>query len=130
MDILKAFDKVWHKGLISKFHQNDNYRDLINFLRYCLSNQKERVTSNVHCFSWADICSNVSQGPILGSLLLLRCINDLLVGIKFEELEFDQNFTMLIFQKMIWAVTCKWYLSGYANRKSSLFSVLVNKLRR
>ena len=43
LDISKAFDKVWHAGLIYKLRQNDICGDLINILNDFLTNRKQRV---------------------------------------------------------------------------------------
>ena len=49
LDILKAFDKVWHDGLIFKLRQNGITRDIINILRDFLHNRKQRVVWNGQC---------------------------------------------------------------------------------
>ena len=77
LDILKAFDKVWHDCLIFKLCQNGINADIINILRDFLRNMKQRVVLNGHCSSWADVSTVVPQESILGSLLLLMYINDL-----------------------------------------------------
>ena len=43
LDISKAFDKVWHKGLIFKLKQNSIYGELLHVLYNFLSNRKQRV---------------------------------------------------------------------------------------
>ena len=48
LDISKAFDKVWHDGLIFKLHQNRVSRDIINISRDFLRNRKQRVVLNSH----------------------------------------------------------------------------------
>ena len=40
LDISKAFDRVWKKALISKLRQNGIYGDMVNILKYFLSNRK------------------------------------------------------------------------------------------
>ena len=46
LDISKAFDKVWHDGLIFKLHQNRVSRDIINISQDFLRNRKQRVVLN------------------------------------------------------------------------------------
>ena len=41
LDVSKAFDKVWHAGLIYKLLQNGIYGDLINILNDFLTNKKQ-----------------------------------------------------------------------------------------
>ena len=48
LDISKAFDKVWHDGLIFKLHQNRISRDIINISRDFLRNRKQGVVLNGH----------------------------------------------------------------------------------
>ena len=66
LDVSKAFDKVWHAGLIYKLRQNGICGDLINILNDFLTNRKQRVALNGHCSSWVDIRAGVPQGSLLG----------------------------------------------------------------
>ena len=82
LDVSKAFDKVWHAGLIYRLRQNGISGDLINILNYFLTNRKQRVVLNGQCSSWVDIQAGVPQGSILGTLLFLIYVNDLPDGLK------------------------------------------------
>ena len=84
LDISKAFDKVWHDGLIFKLRQNGISGDIINILQDFLRNRKQRVVLNGQFSSWADVNAGVPQGSILGPLLFLIYINDLSDGLKSE----------------------------------------------
>ena len=46
LDMYKAFDKVWHEGLIFKLQQNDIEGNLLALLRNYLSNRKQRIVIN------------------------------------------------------------------------------------
>ena len=46
LDISKAFDKVWHKGLTFKLKQNDISDKLLNIITDFLSFRKQRVVLN------------------------------------------------------------------------------------
>ena len=81
-DISKAFDKVWHAGLIYKLRQNGICGDLINIRNDFLTNRKERVVLNGQCSSWVDIRAGVPQGSLLGPLLFLIYVNDLQNGLN------------------------------------------------
>ena len=81
LDISKAFDKVWHDGLIFKLKRNGISGNLLNLLSNFLSNRKERVVLNGQTSSWTDVNAGVSQGSILGSFLFLIFINDLADGV-------------------------------------------------
>jgi hypothetical protein len=60
LDISKAFDKVWHPGLIFKLKQNGINGNLLSMLEHYLSNRKQRVILNGIESSWEPIFSGVS----------------------------------------------------------------------
>ena len=55
LDISKAFDKVWHKGLIYKLQQIGISGELLNILIDFLNNGKQRVVFNGQSSNWVDI---------------------------------------------------------------------------
>ena len=46
LDISKAFDKVWHNGLVYKLKQNGVAGDLLDILINFLKERKQRVILN------------------------------------------------------------------------------------
>ena len=82
MDLSKAFDKVWHQGLLFKLESFGIRGKLLNLLENYLSNRFQRVLLDGQESSWLPIKVGVPQGSILGPLLFLICINDLPDGLS------------------------------------------------
>ena len=84
MDISKAFDKVWHKGLVFKLKQNGVSGSLLKLFEDYLTNRKQRVVLNGASADYDDIKSGVPQGSVLGPHLFLIYINDMEENIKSQ----------------------------------------------
>ena len=94
LDISKAFDKVWHDGLIFKMRQNGVSGRLLKLFQNYLNNRKQRVVLNGFPAGYSTIESGVPQGSVLGPLLFLIYINDLERNIK-SNVNFFADDTML-----------------------------------
>ena len=62
LDISKAFDKVWHQGLLYKLKQNGISGNLLQTLTDFLKDRKQRNVLNGQNSSWANVVAVVPQG--------------------------------------------------------------------
>ena len=54
LDISKAFDRVWHDGLIFKIQRCGISGNLLNVLTSFLSERQQRTVVNGNCSRWED----------------------------------------------------------------------------
>ena len=94
LDISKAFDKVWHDGLIFNLKQNGISGGYIKLFENYLHNKKHCVVLNCFSYDYSIIESGVPQGSVLGPLLFLIYINDFERNIR-SKVKFLTDDTML-----------------------------------
>ena len=95
LDISAAFDKVWHKGLISKLSQIGIDGYCLDFFQSYISNRKQCVIVDGEKSSFVEIKAGVPQGSRLGPLLFIIYINDIVNDIESEIMIFADDTTLL-----------------------------------
>ena len=81
LDISKAFDKVWHEGLIFKLKTYCVDGKLLKLLENYLTDLQQSFIRNGQTSSWQNIYAGVPQVSALGPLLFLIYVNDLPDGL-------------------------------------------------
>ena len=77
-DISKAFDRVWHDGLIYKLKKFGIHGDLLNWFKDYLTDRQQKVIIRGQHSELGHIKAGVPQGSIVGPMLFLVYINDLI----------------------------------------------------
>ena len=75
-DVSKAFDRVWHRGLLHKLIAIGCSEKVSQWFASNVSGRRQRVVINGQSADWGFIGAGVPKGSILGLLLFLIFIND------------------------------------------------------
>ena len=76
-DFSKAFDKVWHRGLLHKMKAYGITGNLINWLNSYLKARRQKVVIRNHSSVYCEISAGAPQSSVLGLLLFIIYINDI-----------------------------------------------------
>ena len=133
LDISKAFDKVWHSGLLYKLKRNGVNGKILSIIESFLSNRMQRVTINGSNSDWTAVGSGVPQGSVLGPLLFLIYINDLSEVVESEIRIFaDDTFIFEIVSRNVQSLSdtlhqdlCK--ITNWANQWKMSFNPDISK---
>ena len=96
LDISKAFDKVWHEGLLFKLKQNGISGNFLNVITNFLYQRKQRVALNGQHSSWTNIKAMVPQGSILVPLFFFIYIKDLSDGLSSNPKLFADDTSLFL----------------------------------
>ena len=95
LDISKAFDRVWHGGLLFKLKQLGISGTLLKWLESYLALRKQRVILDGCCSDVSYVEAGVPQGSILGPLLFLVYVNDLVTDLECDPHLFADDTSLL-----------------------------------
>ena len=126
-DISKAFDRVWHKGVLFKLQQMGINGGLLEWFKSYLTNRKQKVVIRGQSSEEVSINAGVPQGSILGPLLFIIFINDIITDIRSPMRLFadDTSVYVIVDNPVESAITLNDDLTrieNWANRWQVMFS--------
>ncbi|UYV67852.1 hypothetical protein LAZ67_5002251 [Cordylochernes scorpioides] len=101
LDFAKAFDRVWHNGLIKKLTKHQFPSDIINFMQNYLQGRTFSVKQGNFITEPKPIQTGVPQGSILGPYLFNIYINDIPLHSKCKLKLFADDTAILFNSKSV-----------------------------
>ena len=98
MDLSKAFDCIPHDLLIAKLHAYGFSLKTVTFVYSYLKRRKQKVKVSNVLSDFLTLLSGVSQGSVLGPILLSIFLNDLLSTLKLSDL---LNLALIILHRQL-----------------------------
>ena len=77
LDLEKAFDLVWHRGLIFKMRRMGLNGNILNFVTDFLSERSIRVRIGAAVSNSYQLQNGTPQGSVISPLLFLLMVNDI-----------------------------------------------------
>jgi histone H3/H4 len=96
LDFSKAFDRVWHAGLLHKLKEAGIGNPLLKWFKSYLSNRKHRVVVEGEESGLHNITAGVPQGSVLGPILFILYINALIKEVNIEVRVYADDATLYI----------------------------------
>lgn len=97
-DVSRAFDRVWHQGLLFKLEKCGIAGTLLAWLKDYLHERYQRVVLNGQMSTWALVMAGVPQGSVLGPLLFLIYLNDITHVVKHCQIRMFADDTSLFIE--------------------------------
>ena len=95
MDVIAAFDKVWHNGLLAKLNQIGVEGNCLQTISTYLSGRKQVVVVDGVKSNVLDVEAGVPQGSRLGPLLFIIYMNDIINDLESDILIFADDTSLL-----------------------------------
>ena len=94
LDLSKAFDKVWHDGLIYKLKSLGISGSLLKIIQNYFDNRFQRVLSNGQTSEWKSVKAGIPHGSVLGPLFFWFI---LMIFAVIYQLMLNSSLMILIF---------------------------------